>query len=245
MIIAVGIGRGGSKGFPSKNSYLLSGAYPLMSYSIRAAKNCRLVDEVYFSTESEELKNIAFYYGAKIIHRPKRLATDAALAEDVFAHACNYLKIKYQNNIEFFVLLFANAPCVTPLVMREMIEELRNRQDADSICTVSKYNMFSPYRARKIQEKGEGGYLVPFCDGVVEEATCDRNSGTDAWFYDCSCAVVRPRCLENIERGMPPQRWLGQKILPYKQALPALDVDFRWQLGQVECWLREYSSNYL
>jgi hypothetical protein len=52
-------------------------------------------------------------------------------------------------------------------------------------------------------------------------------------------SVVRPECLENLDDGLLPQKWMGQKIYPLKQ-WGGLDVDFEWQLPQVEYWLKKH-----
>ena len=246
MIPAIIIGRGGSKGFPGKNFYKINN-HPIMAYPIIAASRSCNVDGVYFSTEDSRLKNIAKSYGADIIDRPLELATDAALGEDVFIHAYNQIYVDdiiydYNNktDVEFALLMFANAPGITSWMIDEMIELIRENakidDSIDSICTVSKYNMFSPSRMRRFDGLS-GTKLLPYTNDYAN-ATCDRDSTEDAYIYDCSCAIVRPRCLENIEEGLPPQRWLGRRnILGYKQTDPILDIDYEWQVGHVKWWL--------
>jgi len=42
-------------------------------------------------------------------------------------------------------------------------------------------------------------------------------------------------------QGLPPQKWMGRKILPiYNNA--GLDIDFEWQIGQIEWWLKKYGT---
>jgi len=233
MIIAISAGREGSKGFPGKNTFKL-GAHPMLAYPIMAAVNCRLVDCVMFTSDSEVMDKIAESYGVNLnLSRPKELATDKALLEDVYVWA---YKERIQPSIEFVVLLMSNAPCITSKMMEEMILILRENEEADSICTVSKYNMFHPNRSRKFVDK----YLVPYVPECIDGlTTCDRDCSDDSYIYDCSCAVVRPYCLEKIEEGLPPQKWLGQKILGYKQRTPAIDIDYAWQVGQLQYWLQE------
>ena len=36
------------------------------------------------------------------------------------------------------------------------------------------------------------------------------------WFADFGLPVVRPRCFEEIEDGLLPQKWMGQRIAPIK-----------------------------
>lgn len=232
MTPAIVIGRGGSKGFPNKNSIKVLGK-ELLRYPIRAATYCEMIDYVFFSTDSKELADIAKKDNCYVINRPDRLATDNALAEDVFIHA--YYKIKYIEKYsigDYIALLFANAPCITSSMIDKMYDEILSDPTADSICTVSKYNMFSVHRARMV-------YRNQLLNTINSpQVNCDRNSGGDFYFYDCSCAIVKIDVLKNIKNQPPPQPWLGNRILPYVQEIPALDLDYEWQLGQIEYWLK-------
>ena len=101
MIPALIIGRKGSTGFPNKNITNFVGR-PLMTYPILAAQNSKLVDEIYISTDSDKIKQIAISHGLKNIDRPEELATNDALAEDAFAHG--YREIKKNSNKEIELL---------------------------------------------------------------------------------------------------------------------------------------------
>jgi hypothetical protein len=140
------------------------------------------------------------------------------------------------------VLLFCNAPTVNAAKLQEGINVLRQNQTIDSAVTVSKYNMWSPLRARKI---GSDGLLHPFVPfetfGDPRTLNCDRDSQGDVWFADMSASIVRPSCLDNLESGLLPQKWMGQKIHPLKQ-WGGLDVDFEWQMPQAEYWIKAHAA---
>ncbi|MDC1049141.1 hypothetical protein OAQ80_06500 [Flavobacteriaceae bacterium] len=237
MIPALLIGRGGSTGFPNKNITNFVGR-PLMTYPIMAAKNSRLVDEIFISTDSEQIREIALKHGLKNIQRPPELATNEALAEDAFAHGYREIKsLSKSNEIEFIVLLFCNGACITPGIIDKGIEFMRNDKEMkyDSAATSSLYNMWSPLRAKKIINNT----LEPFFPiNMFENVSCDRGSQGECWFADCSAFIVRPKCLEDLEYGENPFRWMGRKVYPLKQ-WGGLDLDFEWQKGQVEYWLKK------
>ncbi len=67
--------RGGSKRIPRKNILPLNGK-PLISYSIRAAIDSGIFDEVIVSTEDKEIKEAAIQFGAKVDDRPEHMAGD-------------------------------------------------------------------------------------------------------------------------------------------------------------------------
>jgi len=239
MIPALLIGREGSVGFPGKNVYPVLGK-PLMAYPLMAAKNAKSVDRVYISTDSPAIKAIGHEYGAEIIDRPAELCTKEALGEHAFVHG--YMTIKEQTNepIEFIVLLFCNAPTILPQTIDEGVEALRKNPGYDSAVTVSQYNMWSPLRARKIGSDGLLHAFVPFeVFGDPRTLNCDRDSQGDVWFADMSVSIVRPYCLEHLDGGLLPQKWMGQHIFPLKQ-WGGCDVDYEWQIPQVEFWLKKH-----
>jgi len=237
MIAALLLGREGSVGFPGKNLYPILGR-PLMEYPLLAAKNAPSVDEVYVSTDSAGIKEVARKNNAVVIDRPDYLCTKEALGEDAFKHGYEYIK-NLGNEIEFMLLLFCNAPCILPEQIEEGVRVLRKREDIDSAVTVSRYNMFSPVRARRENEEGLLEPFIPFENyrkGV--EINCDRDAQGDVYFADVCLSLVRPRCLDDLENGVLPQKWMGRKIYPIKQ-WGGCDVDFEWQVPQVEYWLKK------
>lgn len=238
MIIAILMGRKMSKGFPGKNLYPVLGK-PLAYYPMKAAMDCRKIDKIYISTDDEELMKLAKENSIGLIKRPPELCTDEALGEDVYLHAYNFIKGKIKD-VELVVLLMCNAPTITSKLLSGGIKVLRGHPEYDSAVTVSRYNMWSPLRARRI---GPDGMLYPFVSfsafGDTKTLNCDRDSQGDAWFADMGASIVRPRCLEHLEDGLLPQRWMGSKIYPLKQ-WGGLDVDYEWQMPQVEYWLKNH-----
>ena len=233
------IGREGSSGFPGKNIYPVLGR-PLMVYPLLAAINSKYVDEIYVSTDSVKIMGIAEKYGAKVIKRPPELCSKEALGEDVFVHGYKYLRDTLKKKIEIMVLLFCNAPTVLSSTIDSGVETLRKNTEIDSAVTVSIYNMWSPLRARKLDE---AGLLLPFVPfetfGDPKNLNCDRDSQGDVYFADMGASIVRAKCLDHIEDGLLPQKWMGKKIYPLKQ-WGGCDVDYEWQIPMVEYWLRKH-----
>ena len=236
MICALLLGRKGSVGFPGKNLYPVLGR-PLAWYPMRAAALAETVDRVYLSTDDDELKDLARANGAEVIERPPELCTPDALGEDAYGHGYEEIVRRLGVRPELMVLLFCNAATLLPATIDEGVRVLRGNPDYDSAVTVSSYNMYSPVRARRVNDEG---LLEPFID--LDEfsqdfvVSCDRNCQGDVWFADVAVSVVRPGNLENLDQGRPPQKWMGQRIYPLKQT-GGLDVDEEWQIPIVEWWL--------
>jgi len=238
-IIGLLIGRAGSSGIKEKNLYPVLGR-PLMAYPLIAAKSSRYVDQVFVSTDCEMMMRVGKDYGAEIINRPRELATNGALAEDAYLHGYREIHNRLEREgekIEFMVLLLANAATVTCGLIDQGIEMLRSDSRLDSAVTVSKYNMYSPIRTRRI---GEDGCLEPAVPseawGDTKTISCDRNSQGDIYIADLGAVIVRSRCLEQINEGQLPQKWMGKKIAPI-HSWGGCDVDYEWQIPQVEYWL--------
>ena len=186
MIVAILIGRDGSIGLPKKNVYPLLNR-PLMSYPLLAAKNSKFVDDVYVSTDSKDIMDVAKKLGAKTINRPPELATSKATVESAFVHAYEFIKSHTKEKIEFCVILMCNAVSVLPETIDNGVEILRSKKYFDSAVTVSGYNMFSPIRARKI---GKDGSLIPFVpfDQFHFEVDSNRQKQDTVYFHDCGVA---------------------------------------------------------
>ena len=240
-IFAIMIGRAGSTGFPGKNILKINGKH-LFEYPLTEATKTKEIDKIFVSTDCPVIIKKSKKYNVTLIKRPKNLTNKNALGEDVFQHAyLNLLKTEKikQDEINVIVLLFANGATVNKTMISKGIRILKKNKKFDSAVSVSKYNMWSPLRARKISKKGTLVPFVPFKTfGNPKTLNCDRGSQGDVYFADMSVNVVRPRCLENMSDGMLPQKWMGKKIAPiFSNA--GFDIDYEWQLPQLKYWIKK------
>ena len=90
-VFAIIPARGGSKGIPGKNLIPICGL-PLIAWSILQAKKSSYVDEVYVSSDSEEILAIAKTYHAKVIIRPESISGDGASSESAWEHAVDCIE---------------------------------------------------------------------------------------------------------------------------------------------------------
>ena len=210
-------------------------------WPLDAARGASQVDQIYISTDDPELAALADEFDASVITRPDYLATNEALGEDAFAHADGVIRNRLKDEgltPELYVLLMANAVTISSRQIEDGISALRENKGLDSAVTVSRYNMWSPLRARKINNQGLLEPFVPF-ETFGDPATldCDRDSQGDVWFADMGVSVIRPQNLDRLDEGLLPQKWMGKKIYPIVNE-GGLDVDYPFQLAQAEWWLR-------
>lgn len=164
--------RGGSKRIPRKNIKDFLGK-PIIAYSIEAALNSRLFDEVMVSTDDEEIAAIAKQYGASVpFMRSDATANDVASTKDVLREV---LREYQKQGKEFDVLccLYATAPFVTVENIRKAYEKLG--ESYDSAFTVVRYS-YPIQRALRITDG---------CIGLRESQYADvRSQDLEPMYHD-------------------------------------------------------------
>ena len=107
-IVALLLGRRGSKGLPGKNYMKILGR-PALHYPILAAKNSKYITHIFVSTDDEEIAKTAEQFKLRIINRPDWLCTDDALFEDALVHGYNQVKKSINLMPKYVVILMCNA----------------------------------------------------------------------------------------------------------------------------------------
>jgi len=131
-IIAVIPARGGSKGIPRKNIVKLSG-HPLLAHTIFAAKNSKLVERIFVSTEDDEIAKVAKKYGAEVIKRPKRLAGDYVPSAPVVKDALEQLEKRENYKADIVVYLQPTDIFRKKGLIDEAIRKLLRNPKLDSV----------------------------------------------------------------------------------------------------------------
>ena len=235
-VVAIVFGRKNSQGLPGKNLWPILGR-PLTVYPLLAARHAASVTQLYVSTNSEEIARVGAAFGARWLPRPDALADDHALLEDAMAATYQQLLTVDPRVPDAVVALLSNAATVPPGAIDEAVHRLQADPSLDSVATVTRWNQYTPVRARVV---GPDGLLHTFLpEEQLVKATCDRNTAGDIYFVDAALSVVRPRALEHLHEGSPPFRWLGRRIWPMVQR-GGLDVDDEEGLVLTEHWLRRY-----
>lgn len=211
--VAIIPARGGSKRIPRKNIKPFFGR-PMISYSIRAALDCGLFDQVIVSTDDDEIAAVAREHGAGIpFMRPAELANDHAGTGAVVVHAIEWFR---QQGLRFDAAccIYATAPLIDPERLKEGWDLLRQpgkryafsvtsyafpiqralRQTADGSLA-----MFWPENLTKRSQDLEPAYhdAAQFYWGW-----CDAWVGGEVAFSPISAPVILPRNLV-VDIDMP------------------------------------------
>jgi len=240
MNIALLIGKHNSRSVKGKNYMEVLGR-PLVEYPLMAAHHSKLVDKLYVSTDSPNIKVLGEKYNAVIINRPEDLSKAETPTEDVFSHAFSIMKHE-NKNMKYIFLMFANSPDILPEYWKKAVAILDENAKFDSVISLSKYNMFSPLRARKLNPDGSTEPMLDLATlGIAN--TFDRDAMGDCYFADFGVQVVRPCCLENIQEGSLPFKWLGQTQGAIKKDF-GFDIDAEWQIPVIEFWLKTHGFDF-
>lgn len=125
--------RGGSKGIPRKNIKPFAG-FPLIAWSIAAARQSSQVTRVIVSTDDEEIAAVAREYGAETpFLRPAELAQDNTTDLPVFEHALHWLEQNEGYQPEVVVQLRPTSPIRPQGMVDEAIRLLLAHADADCV----------------------------------------------------------------------------------------------------------------
>lgn len=145
--IAIIPARGGSKRIPEKNIQLFGGL-PLLVHSIQyALANSEIIDEIYVSTDDDEIKKIALENGAKVIDRPKALSGDFEPTITALKHALETI----EDAVENIILLQPTNPLRPDNLLKEAFE-IYKKGKYDSLFTVSRnHQKFGKIKDNKFQ----------------------------------------------------------------------------------------------
>lgn len=147
--LAIITARGGSKRIPKKNIKEFCGK-PIIAYSIEAALQSEIFDEVMVSTDSEEIADIARKYGANVpFMRSLQNSGDYAVTADVLREVVSEYR-KQGQEYDYVACVYPTAPFVTAEKLREAYDKLIEKH-AESINPVVAFS-FPPQRCQVIED---------------------------------------------------------------------------------------------
>lgn len=136
-MIAIIPARGGSKGLPRKNIRRLCGK-PMLAYTIEAGLASTQIDNVFVSTDDEEIADVARQFGALCpFLRPAELATDDAHPIDAFLHMIAGVRREFGRIIPHFAVLQPTSPLLLPDDIDRAIRMFHDKH-ADSVISYTK-----------------------------------------------------------------------------------------------------------
>ena len=151
-IIAFIPARSGSKRIPNKNIVQLNG-HPLIAYSIYAAKEARIFDQIIVSTDSPDIANIAKQYGAIVNElRPQEISGETSPDIDWVNFELSNIDHAREDIV---VILRPTNPLRKSTTIKSALNIFRNNQSIDSLRAIRKVKEH-PSKMWRRAETGRG-----------------------------------------------------------------------------------------
>lgn len=220
MNIAIITARGGSKRIPRKNIKEFCGQ-PIIKYSIDAALNSGVFDEVMVSTDDDEIASIAKAFGANVpFLRTEKTSNDYATTADVLNEVLSEYK-KKGKRFDTMCCLYPTAPFVSAKRLRYAFEKLQVDSNADLVMPVVEYG-YPPQRG--FVETAHGGieYWMP-------EYKNSRSQDLPSIFHDAGQFYFYRLCDGNTFKS--------EIIIPLRiSEMEAQDIDNEtdWKLAEIK-----------
>lgn len=214
-IIAIIPARGGSKSIPKKNIVNLSG-YPLIAYSIAAAKLTKSIERIIVSTDDQKIAQVAKKYGAEMpFLRPKKFARDNSPDTEFMLHVIEWMKKKEGFIAPYLVLLRPTTPFRNPQQIEKAIQKIMDHPKATSLCSAEKIDI-SPYKCVKL--KNDFFYDLSLNNSQPESFNLPRQTFPDVYFPNGYIDIIKSKSI--IKTGT----LYGKKILAFITD-PVDDID--------------------
>lgn len=223
--------RGGSKRIPRKNILPLNGT-PLMAYSIKAALESDLFDEVIVSTEDAEIKELALNYGAKVDDRPKEMAGDTVTKVQVVLEFLG--REENQGKYNVICALLPTCPFRTSNHLREAFETFTANPDLPFLIGVTEYEFpiqlaLTETEGAKMQMTFPEGYMTTRSQNIAKR------------FHPNGAMYIA-----NVDAFMEKGTFFNEEMLTYKMdALSSYDIDYPYQFEIAEILAKKIQNNEL
>ncbi|MDZ4158930.1 MAG: acylneuraminate cytidylyltransferase [Anaerolineaceae bacterium] len=225
-VLAIVPARGGSKGIPHKKIRAFAG-YPLIAYSIAAAKQAGSVTRIVVTTDDEHIAEIARQFGAEIpFLRPNDLADDHTLDLPVFQHALTWLEENESYRPDVVVQLRPTSPIRPRGCIDEAVQRLLAHPEADCVRGVVPAGQ-NPHKMWRIdKESGRMQPLLPVA-GLPEPYNAPRQVLPPVYWQAGHIDVIRPHTI--LEKSS----MSGDVILPL-----VLDARYTVDIDTLADWQR-------
>jgi len=123
-ISSIILARGGSKGIPKKNLIDFCGK-PLLAWTILQSLATDEVSDVWVSSDSQEILDVAVQYGANPIKRPDDISGDTESSESAWLHAIDFIEsLENSDDVDYVLAPQVTSPLRGRLDFSESIKQL-------------------------------------------------------------------------------------------------------------------------
>lgn len=222
--IATICARGGSTGLPGKNVRLLLGK-PLIAHTIEQALACERIDEVFVSTDDQEIAEVASQAGANVpFLRPAELATSTSAKIHVIQHLVSEIERR-----GVFVERIVDLDPTSPLRLVSDIDACLMLLDDRTDVVITGYPAEKNPYFNMVEQQPDGSYglVKPMPDGPTSRQRAPAVFAMNASVY------VWHR--HTLEKGL----WGGRVRLHVMPRERSIDIDTSFDFCMVERLMTE------
>lgn len=220
--IAIITARGGSKRIPRKNIREFCGK-PIINYSIEAALESGIFDEVMVSTDDEEIAQIARKAGANVpFFRSEETSSDTATTADVLLEVLDEYE-KRGKTYEYGCCIYPTAPFITAEKLKDAMDKLV-KSGAESIVPMQEFS-YPPQRGLFIDEEGLVKMLHP-------EYATTRSQDLQKQYHECGQFYIFRNDAFKIQKDTTMERSIPYIIDPMESQ--DIDTESDWKFAEMK-----------
>jgi len=213
--------RQGSKGIKNKNLSLVK-SKPLIYYTLKAAKESKLIKDVVVTTDSKVIYNYSKKFNFFLIKRPRKISGDNSKIISAIKHVLKHKSFK--KKYHYIILLQPTSPLRTSYNIDQAIN-LFLKKSAETLVSVRKVNDDHPARMYRKNR----GYLMPIFPKLVD---CNRQKLGSIYHRNGAIYIFS---IKNILKG----KLYGKNILPFiMNQKSSINIDNKLDLKLLKFLLR-------
>lgn len=189
-----------------KKNLTLIAEQQLFLYSVRAGLQAEGVDDVFVSSESQQLLDIAASVGSDTILRPIELTGPTITNQKVIEHAISQITEAKGRRPDLLVLLQPTHPFRFPPDITRAVQIMRDQPDADSV--------FALGRTDDLTGALKNGRFLP-------DMPLPRNRKAEPEHYYNTGSVYVLRVSSTIDQGA----FFGENIFGFELARQDMEID--------------------
>ena len=203
---ALMLARSGSS-FKDKNIKEIYG-YPLMSFGMMAAKQTKLIDHFYLSSDSDLYLQIGEKHDYLPIKRPKNLSKKDSKSDDAVLHAVE--NTKSLEKCDIIIVQHANVVTINPEIIIKSINILNTNTNLSSVVPAHINSEYNPFRAFFKKKNTEEIKPVIKYNASISP---NRQDLPEAFFIDHSFWCIKTKNIFK-NHNFSPWNSLGNRIYP-------------------------------
>ncbi len=208
---------------------------PLLQYTAIAAKESKLINGFYVSSDDDKILNAAEQVGYTKIKRPSEIATPTSKHFDVIIHALEIINEREGFEPDILIVQLANTVTVKTKWIDDCINEIIRNPEISALVPTIINQDHHPYRMKKLDENG---FLKPYFDFQGQKISTNRQELPRNYILCHNFWVLNVSKSVYSKEGDQPWAFMGSNVKPYviDQAFDVHDLE---DLKRSEKWIEE------